>query len=189
MSHKFLFDANFHFLLRSIDQEFSEETRQKGCPYCGGFLDQAAYPRSPLGMPIEFRELYEQRMSFCCRECRKRTTSASVRFFGRRWFPAPILVLISALMLGINERRQKQIQAYFGILVSTSTWKRWRKWWKESFEETSFWRNFRSFIPPPQREGPFPGVFLEVFQGNLEEKMFRLLKFLSPLTVASLRTI
>ena len=101
MSHKFIFSASFHSLLIAIDRELSELTRQQGCS-CGGRLHQSNYPRSPFGLPAEFRSFYDERFSSCCHDCRKRTTSPSVRFFGRRWYPAPLLLLISALMLSIN---------------------------------------------------------------------------------------
>jgi hypothetical protein len=189
MSHKFLSDANFHLLLTKIDEEFSEEVKQKGCPDCGGMLHQANYPRSPLGMPLLFRDLYERRLSFCCEVCRKRTTSPSVRFFGRRWYPMPLLILISLLTLGINKRRQTQIQRYFGISVSLSTWKRWRQWWEESFMTTLFWQEKRWIVHPLQINGPFPRAFLEVFQGKLEDTMCLILRFLSPLTIENFKVI
>jgi len=189
MSHKFLFDANFHLFLNKIDQEFSEEIKQKGCPFCGEKLHQADYPRSPLGMPQLFRDLYERRLSFCCEVCRKRTTPPSVRFFGRRWYPAPLFILISLLTLGINKRRQTQIHRYFGINVSLSTWKRWRQWWEESFMTKPFWQKMNWIVPPLQRNGPFPRAFLEVFQGKFEEKMFLILRFISPLTIENFKII
>jgi hypothetical protein len=84
MSHKLLLDSTFHRLLLAIDRELAETTRQKGCP-CGGVLHLSNYPRSPLGLPAQFRPDYDMRFSFCCDACRKRITSPSVRFFGRRW--------------------------------------------------------------------------------------------------------
>ena len=80
-------------LLIAIDREIAEATRKKGCD-CGGALHQSNYPRSPFGLSAEFRIAYEERFSFCCADCRKRTTPSSVRFFGRRWYPAPLLLLI-----------------------------------------------------------------------------------------------
>ena len=85
MSHKFIFRSTFHSLLIAIDREIAEATRKKGCD-CGGALHQSNYPRSPFGLSAEFRIAYEERFSFCCADCRKRTTPSSVRFFGRRWY-------------------------------------------------------------------------------------------------------
>ena len=105
MSHKFLQDASFHFVLKSIDQDLAKGIQQQGCPRCGGALHHSDYPRSPCGVSPPFRKYYEDRLSFCCCLCRKRITPPSVRFFGRRWFPAPLLTLVSALDVGINEWR------------------------------------------------------------------------------------
>ena len=128
MYQNFMYDANFHELLCSIDQEFTNKAMQQGCVYCGSKLYQADYPRSPFGLPAQFRPLYNERYSLCCSTCRKRVTPPSVRFFGRRWFPAPFLVLISILMNGASDRRLVQVKRHFGIAVSKSTWRRWRGW-------------------------------------------------------------
>jgi hypothetical protein len=114
MSHKFLLNSSFHSLLNAIDQELLNKAQEAGCPFCDGRLDRADYPRSPLGIPAQFRESYDERFSLCCVECRKRTTPPSVRFFGRRWYPAPVLVLISLLTLGINDYRLGQLKRHFG---------------------------------------------------------------------------
>jgi hypothetical protein len=191
MSQNFLFNATFHLLLNTIDQELTFETQQKGCLYCGGKLHQADYPRSPLGLPAQFRDTYEERYSLCCSICRRRSTPSSVRFFGRRWFPAPLLVLISALMRGANERRRLQVKQYFGFTVSQSTWKRWHQWWCEAFMTTPFWQQVKGLLPPIPKilQGPFPRVLLDMFQGKFEERMCLLLKFLMPLTAGVLRAV
>src|SRR6266568_1834893 len=116
MLHKLLLNATFHSALISIDEELAENIQKKGCP-CGGELHQANYPRSPSGIPSLFRSNYSERFSYSCDTCRKRTTPQSVRFFGRRWYPAPLLIFISALMLGVNERRLEQVKRHFGIVV------------------------------------------------------------------------
>jgi hypothetical protein len=190
MSHKFLFNASFHLLLNSIDQELAIETQKKGCPYCSNKLHQANYPRSPVGMLSHLRSYYDERISFCCDTCRKRTTPQSVRFFGRHWYPAPLLMLVCVLTLGINERRLQQVKRHFGIIVSESTWKRWRRWWRESFMETLFWWKEKGLVPSTiERNKAFPRALLNIFQGVLEEKMRYLLRFLAPLTHGVLRAV
>lgn len=188
MSHKFIFRSTFHSLLIAIDREIAEATRKKGCD-CGGALHQSNYPRSPFGLSAEFRIAYEERFSFCCADCRKRTTPSSVRFFGRRWYPAPLLLLISALMLSINEYRLTQIKRHFGISVSESTWKRWRRWWRDTFVETAFWKKTRALIPESKRTTPLVRRLLRSFQGELDNKMLLLLKFISPITAGHLRAV
>lgn len=191
MPNKFLLDTNFYLLLNTIDQELANQTKQKGCPFCGCTLHLADYPRSPLGIAPAFRDNYESRFSFCCGTCRKRTTPPSVRFFGRRWFPAPVLVFISALMHGVNQRRCAQVKRYFGITVSESTWRRWRLWWREAFIATSFWQQAKGLFSPADQMmcGPFPRVLLNEFQGTVKEKIILLLRFFSPLTAGVLRAV
>jgi hypothetical protein len=189
MLHKFLLNTTFHSFLLSIDQELFEKIKKTGCA-CGGKLHQANYPRSPLGIPSPLRSHYEERFGLCCNVCRKRTTPPSVRFFGRRWYPAALLVLISALTLGINERRLNQVRHHFGITVSESTWKRWRKWWRQSFEATAFWQQAKCFaLKAIETKTLFPRALFVLFQGTIEEKMRLLLRFLSPLTCGYLRAV
>lgn len=182
MSHKFLFDSSFHLLLIAIDSELIKKVRAKGCVYCGGRLHQANYPRSPLGVPSNLREHYERRYSLCCGQCRRRTTSTSVRFFGRCWFPAPILLLISALTYGATDKKCAQLERLFGVRVSKKTWKRWRCWWALAFKSTSFWPSVSGSIPVPQLNGPFPKTFLAKYPGLLQKRLLSLLRFLAPLT-------
>ena len=171
MSQNFLHNATFHLFLVALDQEMSQNVKQQKCP-CGGVLHQAYYPRSPAGLPPPFREYYDQRLSLCCDTCRRRTTPPSVRFFGRRWFPAPLFVLISVLTLGINDHRLEQVKRHFGITVSESTWKRWRRWWRESFMTTPFWQQAKGLVSPAIAPTPsLARALLIRFEGALEEKM------------------
>lgn len=185
MSQNFLYKSSFHGHLIEIDREVANIAANKGCRYCGGQLHQADYPRSPMGIPYSFRDGYSQRISFCCADCRKRTTPPPVRFFGRRWYPAPLFIFISIMTSGINKRRLAVIQKRFGIVVPASTWRRWRKWWRDKFVTTSFWRYAKGHLAPTDdiTQGSFPRVIVNVYQGNLEEKMLLFLRFLSPLSI------
>lgn len=190
MSQNFLFDTRFHLLLNKIDQEMADKAKLQGCLFCGNRLHKANYPRNPAGLSSQFRHHYDERRSLCCNTCRKRVTPPSVRFFGRRWFPAPLLILISALMLGMNERRLQQVKRHFGITVSESTWKRWRRWWREVFQTTLFWQQSKGLAPTViETNKLFPRALLGIFQGGLEEKICCLLKFISPLTGGVLRAV
>ena len=189
MLHNFLLDSKFHLLLLKIDQELASEVRQEGCS-CGGRLDGADYSRSPFGLPPALRVHYQKRISLCCAKCRKRTTPPSVRFFGRRWFPAPLLLLISMLKGGINEHRIQQLKQHFGIVISESTWKRWRAWWRHSFRQTPFWQQVKGLIILEIKTTDFmPRVLLSLFQGTLEEKLRSLLRFFTPLTSGAMRAV
>ncbi len=183
MSQNFLSKSNFHFFLNTIDQNLALQTQEKGCPSCGHKLHQANYPRSPIGISPQFRNQYDERLSFCCDTCRKRITPPSVRFFGRRWYPAPLFIFISALMRRVSEYTLAQVRRHFGISASESTWKRWRQWWRDSFLETLFWKQNKGIVPKSlESKRPFPRALLEVFSGTLEKKIIYLLKFLSPLS-------
>jgi hypothetical protein len=59
-------------------------------------LHSARYPRKPRGLPGGARSCCDFRYSFCCADCRHRTTPFSVRFFGRRVYIAAIMVVVSA---------------------------------------------------------------------------------------------
>jgi hypothetical protein len=188
MSHKFPLNSSFHRLLVAIDGELAETTRQEGCP-CGGSLHLSNYPRSPLGLAAQFRSDYDTRFSFCCNDCRKRITPPSVRFFGRRRYPAPLLLLISALMMSITDYRLLQIKRHFGITITESTWKRWRRWWRDAFGQTRFWKKARGSLPEPDIMVPLPRRILNLFQGLLDQKIILLLQFLSPITAGFLRAV
>lgn len=190
MSQNFLFNTSFHLLLIAIDQELADQLLQQGCSYCGNKLHTSNYPRSPVGILPQLRHYYAERISSCCNTCRRRTTPPSVRFFGRRWYPAPLHILISALMLGINERRLEQVKRHFGITVSESTWKRWRRWWRESFSATLFWQQAKGFaLKAVETKRLFPRALFVLFDRSLEENLRLLLRFLSPLTGGTLRAV
>ncbi len=94
MSHNCLANnnLNFHIHLYELDVETAKAVKQEGCPHCHGKLHQSDYPRIVFGLAPQLAHLYEQRFSFCCSDCRIRTTPPSVRFFGRRRFAASIFI-------------------------------------------------------------------------------------------------
>lgn len=208
MSHKFLQRSSFHQFLKTIDYNFSEEERAKGCTHCGGRLHRADYPRSPLGVPLEHREHYEGRYSHCCGQCRKRTTSPSVRFFGRHWYPMPLLILISALMQCAFSKCCVQLNRLFGVSISKRTWKRWKGWWRDFFIATNFWKSITGVIPLEHLRGPFPRQFFSLHtptpchsvfpEGEVQcqgmntlfsRRLVWVLRFVAPLTAGFLRAV
>lgn len=171
----------------------ASDALKQGCPHpgCKGKLHRADYPRSPMGLPADFRDLYNHRHSLCCDTCRKRTTPASVRFFGRRWYPAPLFILLSLLTCGISQRRLTQVKRHLGFVASESTWRRWRQWWRTHFVQTRFWQQEKGRVPPTPElsRGPFPSVLLNLLKGRATEKIPLLLDFLSPPTAGNLRAV
>ncbi len=99
MCHTLLQDPKFFRLLLRIDEELAGQARAVGCA-CGGVLHRANYPRKPRACLSEVRADFESRFSFCCNRCRRRTTSKSVRFLGRRVYLALAVVLASARHAG-----------------------------------------------------------------------------------------
>lgn len=136
-----------------------------------------------MGVPLNFREYYEERLSFCCDTCRRRSTPESVRFFGRRWYPAPFFIFICLLQFGITERRLAQFKKHTGMTVNERTWKRWRQWWRDCFVNTLFWQEHKGLvISALDKNLSLPRTLYDLFSGISSERLRLLLRFLSPLT-------
>lgn len=165
-------------LLEQYDLEMLEKAREEGCRWCGGILHRGDYRRKPRGGP----EKWDKRYSLCCAEegCRRRLTPASVRFFGRRVYPAPFFLLISALNHGLTPVRIRHLSERFG--VDRRTLLRWRQWWLEHFVQTRFWKEARAcFMPLPDRT-QLPASLWEAFGVRCRHRLLKVLKYLAPLT-------
>jgi len=186
MMHRLVGQVAFFALLLQIDQDLAEEARQALCP-CGGALHTANYPRAPRGAPPGLPEGHEKRFSFCCdREgCRGRVTPPSVRFFGRRWYVAPVMVLLCALQHGATPRRLDAIQGWLERPVPRRTLERWRRWWCEAFTASPFWRGVRGRFGRPPAESRLPLSLIDAFSGDEPAKLIAALAFLAPVTTAS----
>ena len=172
----------FLFLIR-LDEELAAQAQGAGCS-CGGVLHRANYPRKPRGCPtLAIREAFSSRLSFCCSRCRRRTTSMSVRFLGRRVYLGLVVVLCSARHAGQNTAAARLCEA---LAVPLRTLTRWRRWWREDFLQTPLWQAMCAcFMPPVSAQG-LPGELLARFAGEATEALQRLLRFLAPLTVRAL---
>ena len=180
MCHALLQDSRFFRLLLHIDIELAAQARSDGCQ-CGGVLHRANYPRKPrccLGLN-EVRADYEWRFSFCCNRCRKRTTSVSVRFLGRRVYLGLAVVLMSA---GRTEATSAVAKLSQIMEVPVRTLARWRSWWVEQFPLTPLWQAACARFMPPLALSQLPASLIERFVGTAEESLMRLLIFLTPLT-------
>ena len=179
MCHALLQDPNFFRLLLRIDAELAGEARTSGCP-CGGTLHRANYPRKPRACLSEVRAEFESRFSFCCNRCRRRLTSKSVRFLGRRVYLALAVVLAPARHAGQGPAAARLASDF---QVPVRTLQRWRQWWIQHFPLTSVWQaRCARFVPPVDTQS-FPASLLECFTGDAAEALLRLLVFLAPLTV------
>jgi hypothetical protein len=183
--HALLQDIKFFKLLLHIDHELAAQTRGVGCP-CGGILHQANYPRKPRGCPNELRSVYASRFSFSCNRCRKRATSQSVRFLGRRVYLALAVVLVSARLAGPTPAATRLAKA---LGMPLRTVQRWRDWWRDQFPLCAFWQATCARFMPPLAIGALPASLLERFGGATGEPMMRLLVFLTPITVGPAITL
>ena len=185
MCQKILRDSSFFLALLLFDRDLAERTRNEGCA-CGGKLHRAAYFRKPRGEPFGLPEGFCVRESFCCcREgCRLRVTPPSLRFLGRRVYLAAAVVLVSAMVHGITEKRATAMQELVG--VSTRTLHRWRQWWRESFVRTEFWRATRARFVPSVDEQGLPASLLErAGRRGVQDGLLVVLELLKPLTAGA----
>ncbi len=164
MCHAILLDANLYTYLFQIDQDLAAETRAAGCA-CGGVLHSARYPRKPRGGSRGLGPEQERRLSFCCAKegCRRRSTPPSVRFLGRRVYLGAVVVLVSA-MESVTPKRAERLRELLG--VSLRTLKRWRKWWREVFKTSPFWKQAMGHFVPPVDGALFPASLFERFMGR-----------------------
>jgi hypothetical protein len=177
-----LANARFHELLLAIDGDLAEVARVQGCA-CGGRLHQARYPRKPRGRPESVsRQLgpeHDRRFSFCCAVdgCRTRQTPPSVRFLGRRVFIAAVVVLVAIVRDGITDGRLVRLSHV--VRVDRHTVERWRRWWRQSFTHSPFWRAARAAFMPPVDPDRLPAALIARFTGNAADRLVALLRFLS----------
>ena len=135
------------------------------------------------GCPPNMRGDCSSRLSFCCAVCRKRSTSLSVRFLGRRVYLGLAVVLTSASRTGFGSTPTSvRVAAELG--VARQTLQRWQSWWREQFPLTPLWRAACARFMPPVPEELLPGELLVRFTGEAPEVLMRLLTWLSPLTVS-----
>ena len=179
MCHILLHDPKFFQLLLRIDIELAAQTLAGKCP-CGGILHKANYPRKPSGCPIEARADYELRFSFCCNRCRKRSTSMSVRFLGRRVYLSLAIVLMSTRRAGSTSTQAKLSAT---LVIPARTLKRWSTWWAEIFPITPLWQASCARFMPAVATNNLPANLISRFIGSATESMARFLAFLTPLTV------
>jgi hypothetical protein len=123
---------------------------------------------------------YSSRLSFCCAVCRKRATSLSVRFLGRRVYLALAVVLVSGSRTASTSTGVR-LGAELG--VARQTLQRWQAWWVEQFPLTPLWRATCARFMPPVLEAHLPVELIARFAGPAHEALLRLLIWLSPVSV------
>jgi len=176
-----LADMRFYELLLGFDREIADAAHEERCQRCGAKLHWGSWERKPRGVPAGLSPEHRERFSFCCaaRDCRKRATPSSLRFLGRKVFLGAMVVLISAMQSGLTPARLKTLQEL--VRVSRRTIARWRDWWCNVFTESPFWRAYGAFVPPVTTMD-LPASLLKRFDGDGEQQLLSLLRFLRPIT-------
>lgn len=185
MSLKLLRDSRLFVLLLGIDRDLAAEVRSGRCVECGGRLDTSDYPRKPRGAPPpELKEEYSYRFSLCCDVdgCRTRATPPSVRFLGPRVYPGAVVILVSAVVEGVTDKRLTELRELVYPTLGKDTLLRWRAWWRENLPATPFWRAARGRFDRPLDESGLPTSLLERFGDEERDRLIATLRFLSPLT-------
>ena len=185
MYQSVLADVQLYELLLRCDEDLARTTREGGCPQCGGRLDRANYPRKPRGAPASLEPEHALRLSFCCAAegCRRRASPRSVRFLGRRVYLGSAMVGVTALAEGAPRTEVRALRMWLGLSARTLT--RWRRWWREVFAESAFWRAARGQLHTPVATAALPGALLQRFAGDLRAQLVAGLRFLGPITTAT----
>lgn len=185
MWQKVVRDSSFFMALLLFDRDLAEEYRVRGCE-CGGSLHRASYWRKPRGCPSGLPNGFCIRESFCCsREgCRRRLTPPSLRFLGRKVYLGAVVMLVSAMVHGVTDRRAKAMRELCG--VSRRSLSRWGKWWRESFVGSDLWTLLRARFVPAVDESALPSSLLERIEGHeASERTLGALRLLMPMTAGS----
>ena len=177
MCHAILQEPAFFRFLTQIDEELAAATRLRGCRACEGALHVANYPRKPRGCPVAVQAEYSRRLSFTCGRCERRTTSASVRFAGRRVYLAVVLMLVSPPSSASARALRDRLR------IAPVTLKRWCRWWRETFPSTRFWQSVCERFMPPVRSAELPHSLLERFEAStMTQRLAHALRFIAPLS-------
>ena len=187
MCHNILCDPKLYSFLLYVDQDLAAAARDQGCS-CGGVLHAAHYPRKPRGAAVALSEDYRRRSSFCCADCRRRTTPESVRFLGRRVYLGVVVVLVSAMRAGVTDRRANPLMQ--ALCVPRRTLERWRCWWLDGFVHSAFWVGAQACFMPAVDLLALPASLLERFVGeDLRARLILLMRFLRPLSTRTASTV
>ena len=166
-----------------MDKYIAQPHWRAHCPLCGrGVLHCGDYERSPLGCPAGLPEWWFKRFSFCCSECRKRRTPPSVRFLGRKVYMGVWIALVSAMTRGPTARALATLRRELGVHATTVY--RWRRWWREVFPETKFFRAFVARLAPGFDVGGLPTSLVDAFGWRYED-VLAMLSAISPVTTAT----
>jgi len=152
--------------LAALDDQNAARVHAGGCLLCRGALHRADYPRKPRGSPKGVDgHATESRTSFCCaeRDCRKRATPPSLRYFDRRVYLSLFITLAAVLVNGATARRVREVAR--SLDVDRRTLERWRAWWIEQLPRSSVWQSLRARLDRPVDESCLPASLLARITG------------------------
>ncbi len=189
--HRPLCEAIIWKELRHSDEVQGAKLKAEGCcrESCGGKLDQAFYPRAPRGHTFEFSQGDTRRVSYCCRNCRRRHTPESERFLSHKIY-SHIAVLITLVLYSGRSPAVtlERVRAVSG--VSEVSLRRWRVWIEE-FLTSNEWKALRMRLSPLFAGARFPASLVEQFQEagrSVAESVIDSLRFLGVLSRTSYQT-
>lgn len=174
-------EQELFWILRLIDAQIAAQAQAAGCPYCGSVLHRADYPRKPRGVEALPAQC-ERRYSFCCAECRRRTTPGSVCFLGRKVYWGALVVVVCVL----RAQGEKLERVAGRLRVNLSTLRRWVRWWGDTVIRSGWWKAAKAHFMPPIEEGSFISRLYDRFQAraaSVRTALTNLLRFVSPLTI------
>jgi hypothetical protein len=125
------------------------------------------------------------RWSFCCGQegCRKRATPPSVRFLGRRVYDGLLFVVAGWAAGAGSGMSVGAVTKWIG--VSRRTLQRWRRWWNCVLVQTPLWQAARGRFDRPLGPADLPRALLDRFTGESSDRVFGVLRLLTPLTTSS----
>ena len=171
--------------LYEIDLIEAQNIKEAGCPYCGGNLHKANYLRKPRGNDLKCTDKYEERLSFCCGKCRRRTTPKSCRFLGRKVYCSWSIVCSEIVK---NSLMASDILISSVIGASVRTISRWRSWWQNKVGQSAIWYHLRVHITPTVDTTRLVSELAQRFNITWQQpnnSITKLLNFLSPLSIRS----
>ncbi|MFQ5917057.1 MAG: hypothetical protein ACE5I0_04515 [Candidatus Binatia bacterium] len=175
--------SNLFLLLHKLDQDLTNQYRQKDCPFCKGPLHQANYERKPRGAPESLPEDLCIRQSLCCgrEDCRRRTLPPSCLFMGRRVYWGAVILVVMTLRQNRPEGAgTKWLIGMFGI--SRKTLIRWITYYREVFPQSAQWKKLRGRVGVYVGNDRLPGDLVDYFVDHCdcaEEGLIRCLYFLA----------
>ena len=156
-------------LLHRIDMDLARQHQQGGCPYCGGPLHQANYPRKPRGGPDDIAEDCLLRLSLCCgrEECRRRSLPPSTRFMGRRVYWGCVILVVMTLRQnradGVSANKLKRL-----LGVTRKTLNRWATYFRDIFPCSAKWQRLRGRVSSLIQDSELPAALVRFFLLNSE---------------------